>query len=336
MTKYTGLFLGKFQPPHLGHIRTILNLKNSYSRLIIGITEDEKILKPNEIKVILIDIFKDFKNIKVIVVKGIVENGTAQLPKGVDVILSGNYKVLDKLSSLYPTEFVARTEGIGYSATEIRNSMLGSKMISLKNSNTNLKMELIKMTALKPLELVLPSHLNNIQEMIERDEVVKKPLIVDRKDMIILDGSHRYAYLYGEGYEYAPVVLVDYDDEAIFVGKHLKHRFLKDENFTISKVEVRQRAIHENLYTPRTTRHFFPFRKESYPIALDELKKGKNRDISHLLEEITLLDEIALDRGYINEIDEEILVIQEYLKEQHETKKYLQSQIAMMESHVNK
>ncbi len=336
MRKGTGLFLGKFQPPHLGHIRTILNIKDEYNRLIIGITEDEKILKSKEIQAILIDIFKDFKNIEVMVVKGIVENGTAQLPKGVDVILSGNHKVLDRLSSSYNTEFIARTEGIGYSATEIRNSMLGSKMISLKNSNTDLKMELVKMTSLKPLELVLPSHLNNIKEMIERDEVVKKPLIVDKKDMIILDGSHRYAYLYTEGYEYAPVVLVDYDDEAIFVGKHLKHRFLKDENFTISKVEVRQRAIHENLYTPRTTRHFFPFRKESYPIALNKLEKGENRNISHLLEDIILSDEIALDRGYINEIDEEILVIQEYLKEQYETKKYLESQIKMMESHVNK
>ena len=336
MRKGTGLFLGKFQPPHLGHIRTILNIKDKYNRLIIGITEDEKILKSKEIQAILIDIFKDFKNIEVMVVKGVVENGTAQLPKGVDVILSGNHKVLDRLSSGYNTEFIARTEGIGYSATEIRNSMLGSKMISLKNSNTDLKMELVKMTSLKPLELVLPSHLNNIKKMIERDEVVKKPLIVDKKDMIILDGSHRYAYLYAEGYEYAPVVLVDYDDEAIFVGKHLKHRFLKDENFTISKVEVRQRAIHENLYTPRTTRHFFPFRKESYPIALNKLEKGENRNISHLLEDIILSDEIALDRGYINEIDEEILVIQEYLKEQYETKKYLESQIKMMESHVNK
>ena len=336
MKKGVGLFLGKFQPPHLGHIRTILNIKDNYSQLIIGITEDKKILNPSEIQAILMDIFKDFTNIEVIVIKGIVEQGTAKLPSDIDVVLSGNHKVLDKLSSKYKTEFVARTEGIGYSATEIRNTMLGSKMLSLKNSNTNLKMELVKITTLKPLELVLPSHLNNIEAMIERDEVVKKPLIVDRKEMIILDGSHRYAYLYAKGYEYAPVVLVDYDDEAIFVGQHLRHRFLKDESFTISKVEVRQRAIHEKLYTPRTTRHFFPFRKENFPVALEQLQKGENRDISHLLENISLVDEIALDKGYIDEIDEEIVVIQDYLKEQYQTKKYLESQIEMMESHVTK
>ncbi|SFV70675.1 Y4yB [hydrothermal vent metagenome] len=330
MSKSVGLFLGKFQPPHLGHIRTILNIKNKYSRLIIGITEDERILKPKEIQNILIDVFKDFENIEVVIIHGIVEQGTAKLPNDIDVVLSGNHKVLDKLSSRYKTEFVARTEGIGYSATEIRESMLGSKMLSLKNPNINLKMELVKIATLKPLELILPSHLRNIEEMIERDKIVKKPLIVDRKNMIVLDGSHRYAYLYGEGYEYAPVILVDYDDEAIFVGKHLKHRFIKDENFTISKAEVRQRAIHENLYPPRTTRHFFPFRKEDFPIALLELRKGEKRDISHLLENISLLDEMALDRGYINEIDEEIVVIQEYLKEQYET------QIKMMESNVAK
>ncbi len=335
MRKSVGLFLGKFQPPHLGHIRTILKIKDRYARLVIGITEDEKILKPNKIQDILTDVFREFENIEVVLIKGVVEQGTAKLPEDVDVILSGNHKVLDKLSSKYKIEFVERTEGIGYSATEIRNTMLGSKILSLKNSNVDLKMELIKIETLKPLELVLPSHLANIEAMIERDEIVKKPLIVDRKEKIVLDGSHRYAYLYGKGYEYAPAILVDYADEAIFVGKHLKHRFIKDEHFTISKVDVRQRAIHEKLYPPRTTRHFFPFRKEDFPIALEELKKGKNRDISHLLESISLADEIALDRGYINEIDEEIEVINRYLKEQRETKEYLLKQIEMM-GHENR
>ncbi len=328
-----GLFLGKFQPPHLGHVRTILSIKDDYDRLIIGVTEDEKILSSNEAKAIFIDIFKDFVNIEVMIIKGIVEDGTAEIPKNIDVILSGNHKVLDILSKQYSTKFISRTEGLGYSATEIRNSMLGSKMLSLKNSNTNLKMEFIEIVKLKPLERVLPSHLDNIKSMIEQDGIVKKPLIIDKKNCIILDGSHRYAYLYHEGYKYAPVILVDYDDEAIFVGKHLKHRFLKDKDFTISKAEVRQRAIHEKIYSPRTTRHFFPFRKESFPVTLEELGKGEKRNISHLMENISLSDEIELDRGYIDEIDEEIDVIQEYLKEQIETKKYLKSQIVMMESY---
>ncbi len=333
MKKNIGLFLGKFQPPHLGHVRTILNLKDDYDKLIVGVTEDERILSFNEIKTIFMDIFKDFKKIEVMQIKGVVEQGSAEIPKGIDVVLSGNHKVLDILSSQYNTKFVTRTEGIGYSATEIRNSMLGSKMLSLDHGNTDLMVELIEMSKLKPLEKVLPSHLNNIKLMIERDGMVQKPLIVDKKDNIILDGSHRYAYLYHEGYEYAPVILVDYDDEAIFVGKHLKHRFLKDEKFTISKVEVRHRAIHENIYAPRTTRHFFPFRKESCSIALEELNKGGNRNISHLLDNISLEDEIVLDRGYIHEIDEEVTVIQEYLKEQYEIKKYLELQIEMMESY---
>jgi hypothetical protein len=169
--------------------------------------------------------------------------------------------------------------------------------------------------------------------MIEKDNKINKPLIVDKKDKIVLDGSHRYAYLYKEGYNYAPAILVDYEDEAIFVGNHLKHRFIKDNSFTISKQEVRNRAINENLYPPRTTRHFFPFRKVDYPVELKLLEKGdKQRSIEHLLEKILLEDEIAMDRNYIDEIDEEIKIIKKYLDEQYETKEYLLSQIKMMEN----
>jgi len=168
--------------------------------------------------------------------------------------------------------------------------------------------------------------------MIERDNVLKKPLIVDKKYGTVLDGSHRYAYLLEQGYMMAPVLLVDYDDESIFVGNHLKHRFFKDEKFTISKAEVRSRAIHENLYPPRTTRHFFPFRKDDFPIDLEKLKKGDAQDIGYLLDEVSIEEEIVLNQNYINEIDEEIMIIEQYIQEQQETKSYLLTQIEMMKN----
>jgi len=35
------LFPGKFQPPHLGHIITIMRLRKDYNKIIIGITDDK-------------------------------------------------------------------------------------------------------------------------------------------------------------------------------------------------------------------------------------------------------------------------------------------------------
>lgn len=332
MKDQTALFLGKFQPPHLGHVRTILRVHREYAKVIIGITRDRKVMEGEEVKAIFDEVFASFDSIETMLIEGVVEQGTAKIPEGVDVILSGNRKVLERLEGKYPTKFVERTEGIGYSATEIRNISLGTKALSLRKLNTDLKMEVTDIGRLKPLEKVLPSHLANIQTMIEKEGIVRKPLIVDREYGVVLDGSHRYAYLMKEGYRKAPVIFVDYEDESIFVGNHLRHRFVKDENFTISKAEVRERALHEKLYPPRTTRHFFPFRKEDHPVALQELQKGAPRDIGHLIEQIPTEEEIRIDRNYIAEIDEEIRIIEKYLQEQIETKRYLQRQIEMMEN----
>ena len=88
---------------------------------------------------------------------------------------------------------------------------------------------------------------------------MNRPLIIDKKYKIVLDGSHRYALLYSLGYKFAPVIEVDYSNESIFVGNHLHHRFLYDKKKRISKKEVINRALKGKLYNPRTTRHFFPF-----------------------------------------------------------------------------
>ncbi len=332
MSKNVAIFLGKFQPPHLGHIRTILRIYKEYEKLIIGVTEDKKIMSTTEVCDILNEVFADFKSIEVHKVTGIVEKGTVVIPSGVDTVLSGNQKVLDKLSKEYKTKFIPRTEGIGYSATELRNNSMALKALSLSSLNIKMSVELVPIDQLRPLEQVLPTHLSNIADMVEKDGFIKKPLIVDRKYNIVLDGSHRYAYLLQEGYLEAPVLYVNYEDETIFVGNHLKHRFLKDKTLTISKAEVIDRALNEKLYPPRTTRHFFPFRKDDFPTLLERLRKGNKRDIGYLIANVSIENEIKMDTEYILEIDEEMEVIEKYLQEQRDTKNYLLEQIEMMKN----
>jgi len=190
------------------------------------------------------------------------------------------------------------------------------------------------MSFIRPLEKVLPSHLKNIEQMILSDKVINKPLIVDNTYNIVLDGSHRYAFLVKHGFKAAPVIKVDYDDEAIFVGNHLKHRFLKDEHFVISKSEIISRALNENLFDARTTRHFFPFRKSDYPVELAVLEKGNPQNIDFLIQDIPVAEEINKDIRYINEIDEEIKILQSYISEQLDVRKYLQKQIELMRTNV--
>jgi hypothetical protein len=200
----------------------------------------------------------------------------------------------------------------------------------VQKSESYITYELICIDKIKPLEMVFKHHHNNLMKMIEYDRGLKKPLIIDDIFSIVLDGSHRYVYLYGKGYKYAPVIKVNYKNESIRVGTHLKHRFEIDGDIGISKEEVIIRGCNGILYPPRTTRHFFPFEKYEMFIPLEDLKKGKPRDISHLMSNSSLEEELQHNEKYIKEIEEELKVINKYINAQMDTKNYLQQQIGMM------
>ena len=326
------IFLGKFQPPHLGHVKTIIDVSKAYSKVIVGVTKGTPmILEYDEVKNIFEHIFESNNKIEIVVVEGVVEDGTAKLDElDFDIVVSGNNKVLETLKSRgYETKFQKRTDGIGYSGSEIRALNNPHKNISIEK-NKDFTLKIVPTSSLKPLERVLPSHFKNIENMILSDGVMRKPLIVDNKYNVVLDGSHRYAFLVKYGFKYAPVIMVDYDDESIFVGNHLKHRYIKDEHFIISKAEVISRGVSENLFDARTTRHFFPFRKNDFPTQLNQLQRGDEKNIDYLLENISVSKEIEEDLGYISEIDEELKVLESYIKEQQEVKHYLNLQIQEM------
>jgi cytidyltransferase-like protein len=325
-----GIFLGKFQPPHLGHVRTIVSLAKQYDQIVVGVTQDSEFIDSTEVKAIFDEVLEGYDNIEVVIVEGVVEKGTAKLPEGIDLVLSGNQNVLSRLEALgYQTTFVPRTKGVGYSSSEIR-----SLHLTHATSHTIEKpsFKLVPINKLKPLEKVFASHMNNLKAMIESSGVVKQPLIVDRVSRVVLDGSHRFAYLKSIGCELAPVLWVDYSDESIFVGNRLRHRFSKDDEHTLSKSQIVQRALHEELFEPRTTRHFFPFRKEEHPVSLAELKPTKQIDIEFLIADSDPSYEIDHNVQFIEEIDEEISYLQEYIEEERGTKAYLTQQIEMMRS----
>jgi nicotinamide mononucleotide adenylyltransferase len=327
------LFLGKFQPPHLGHIQTIKKIAKDYSKVTVGITKGTpKVLKYENVKEIFVNIFDSTNNINVELIDGTIEDETSNLDKlDFDIILSGNHKVIELLKAKgYLTKFYERSQGIGYSSSELR---------SLKNINIDLvpesrknsyDLEIVPTSSLKPLEKILPSHLKNLENLILKDQIMKKPIIVDGEYNVVLDGSHRYAFLIKHGYKFAPIIKVNYNDESIFVGNHLKHRYIQDRSLIISKSEVLTRGLSENLYPARTTRHFFPFRKEDLPVSLNTLKKGTNQDITYLIEDTDITSEIKKDLNYINEIDEELEILKVYIKEQNDVKDYLKIQIDAM------
>lgn len=328
------IFLGKFQPPHLGHIRTILKVSKEYESVIVGITMGEpQAVAFNEVKNILDEVLSPIPNVVVKLISGTIENGTSDLSAyDFDVVVSGNQKVLDILKRRgYKTRFQARTQGEGYSGSEIRGLIENKKIAYIESRTTGYNFSIIPTSQLKPVELIYPTHFFNIERLIFKDCAIKKPIIIDAKHKIVLDGSHRYAFLLKHGFKYAPVITVNYDDESIFVGNHLRHRYQTDENFIVTKSEVVSRALNEQFFNARTTRHFFPFRKQDHPVSLDQLEAGEPRKIDYLIEKSSLLDEINADKSYVKEILDEIETINNYICEQMEVKNYLEYQLIEME-----
>ena len=194
-----------------------------------------------------------------------------------------------------------------------------------------MKYEIVPIDKLVPLEKVFPTHLKNLEKMINEDGFVLKAIIADKKTGAILDGSHRYVYFLKNGYKKVPVHWVDYGGESVRVGTHLSHRFLIKGDPGISKKECRERALSGDLFPPRTTRHFFTFRKTDISLPLDQLAKGKPVDVSNFISDVDVSIEIEHNKKYINEINEEIEIIVQYLEEVSQTKRYLTDQIEYMD-----
>lgn len=194
-----------------------------------------------------------------------------------------------------------------------------------------MKYELVPISILRPLEKVFPTHLKNLTRMIYKDGSIKCPILADRKTGTILDGSCRYAFFLKEGFKTVPVRWVDYDDENIRVGTHLMHRHLIEGPTNISKAEVKRRGMQRDLYPPRTTRHFFPFRKtDTIDVPLYQLRKSEKVDVRDLIAKVNIKDEIKHNEGFINEIEQEIDEIIRYLDEARQTKNYLKEQVRLM------
>lgn len=190
--------------------------------------------------------------------------------------------------------------------------------------------EIVHISELRPLEKVFKNHLDNIRKMILHDGSMHKAIIADKKTGTILDGSHRYAFLYGEGYKFAPVKWVDYLDENIRVGTSLSNRFLIEGETKISKQECLRRSLEADLFYPRTTRHFFTFRKSDISARLVDLQQGDARSVEHLCAEIGIQEEIEHNKKYLKEIDEELKILSSYIAEMVESRTYLNNQVDLL------
>ena len=88
----------------------------------------------------------------------------------------------------------------------------------IQHPKLTLKLSLEPVDELHIHEEVIDSALRRLVEEIRADRVVKHPVIVDEKTMVVLDGMHRVAALKELGCRLIPACLVDYDNPNILVS----------------------------------------------------------------------------------------------------------------------
>lgn len=80
-----------------------------------------------------------------------------------------------------------------------------------------LRPRLVRLDQLREHEQHIPEHLEELLQEILRDGVLKRPILVDERTMIIIDGHHRYNCMKRLGKRYIPAYLIDYMREEIVV-----------------------------------------------------------------------------------------------------------------------
>lgn len=110
------------------------------------------------------------------------------------------------------------------------------------------RLELVKIQDLIEHEEIDEHHLEEISRLIATDGVLKRPLAVDYRTRVVLDGVHRLNFLKRCGGENVPVYFLDFLSDQIVV-------FSADHRTLMHKNDVIEAALSGKKFPPRTTWH---------------------------------------------------------------------------------
>ncbi|MEE2625517.1 MAG: hypothetical protein VYD50_04610 [Candidatus Thermoplasmatota archaeon] len=107
------------------------------------------------------------------------------------------------------------------------------------------------MEILRPHEETIPKKVEELERMTHRWKAYVLPLVIDRNTGVILDGHHRHQVALRLDLKCLPCVLVDYlGDESVELDV-----WPSCGRDSITKGEVVQAGLQEELFPPKTSRH---------------------------------------------------------------------------------
>lgn len=102
--------------------------------------------------------------------------------------------------------------------------------------------------------------LKALKDEIESDGILKRPIVVDEKTNVVLDGHHRIEALRLLGCSKIPVCYVNYECEKIGVKSTYK-------DLEITKPKVVEAALRGDPFPPKSTWHYITFSKRMKHIS---------------------------------------------------------------------
>ncbi|MCE4603120.1 MAG: ParB N-terminal domain-containing protein [Desulfurococcales archaeon] len=139
-------------------------------------------------------------------------------------------------------------------------------MAAFAQRHSILPVSLLPLDMLRPHEMTIEERVQSLMKDLEERRVQERPILVDSKTMIILDGHHRTEALKRLGARRIAAVLVDYDSDLVSVDSWRP-------GVRVSKDLVRSAGLTGKLLPPRTSRHRVNAEIPRADTPLDELMR---------------------------------------------------------------
>ncbi len=141
---------------------------------------------------------------------------------------------------------------------------MSSLRASARLRESGSRLELVPLESLRIHEQVIEEHVKELMEDIASRGVLIRPILVDAKTMIILDGHHRVEALRRLGKKLVPAILVDYDSDCVTVSSWR-------DDWVVTKDLVRKAGLSGKPLPPKTSRHRVCFEIPDVNVPISKL-----------------------------------------------------------------
>ena len=130
------------------------------------------------------------------------------------------------------------------------------------NNHGSSSIELVNVNLLKPIEDFIKERYELVLEKIKKENFWTKPIIIDDRNHLVLDGHHRFEVAKELGLKVIPAIKVTYEEIPIW---SLRLDEVVNHKLVIAK------ALANNIYPNKTVKHSFPFQIPSCNYPLESL-----------------------------------------------------------------